>query len=123
MTCSHYAHRGLVRWLGIIWMGTPWPLRLRLRWPGIKRTAVEIGRRSERLVTVQGPIHKAPMPGCGCIALLKDIASLLPVLVRVTRKNRQARIIAWRKQDRARAYWVAHRRQYVARMPSPGPER
>ena len=39
----------LVRWLGMDWIGEPWPLRLRLRWP----------------------VHARPSRGCGCVEGLK----------------------------------------------------
>jgi hypothetical protein len=48
-TCPKGRHAPLVRWLGVVWYGVPYPIRLALR---------------RRL--------KGMLPGCGCIKVIKD---------------------------------------------------
>jgi len=43
-----------VRWLGITWIGEPWPKRLRLRWP----------------------VYVRQLPGCGCIRFAKELVTM-----------------------------------------------
>lgn len=62
-------------WLGVEWIGTPWPRRLRLR----------------------SPITIAKYPGCGCIARLVDLADAIKRAIRwaqsqiINRANRSQR--------------------------------
>lgn len=44
-----------VRWLGLEWIGEPWPRRIRLR----------------------SPVYVSRAPGCGCVAALKTLVSRL----------------------------------------------
>ena len=58
----------LVRWLGIDWIGEPWPLRLRLRWP----------------------VHARPSRGCGCVERLKRWTEARRLARFALRKNRES---------------------------------
>ena len=42
-----------VRWLGLNWIGVPWPKRIRIRWP----------------------VYVLKYQGCGCIKPLKELVS------------------------------------------------
>ena len=58
----------IVRWLGIDWIGEPWPLRLRLRWP----------------------VHARPSRGCGCVERLKRWTEARRLARFAMRKNRES---------------------------------
>ena len=58
----------VVRWLGMDWIGEPWPLRLRLRWP----------------------VHARPSRGCGCVERLKRWTEARRLARFARQKNRES---------------------------------
>ena len=84
----------LVRWAGVIWYGIPWPLRLRLarRW---------------------WPLTVRQLPGCGCIAALKDAAMVywraskgLAIAARARRRTFEQQQATAKELARLRAEWA-----------------
>jgi len=56
-----HPERGLIRWLGVLWLGVPWPIRVWLHATG-------------RLSDVDA------LPGCGCVYAVKALSERLTTL-------------------------------------------